>query len=735
MDPAGLVIGVAGLAGLFTSCLEALDKVQSYRTFGTDSHVLDTRFKAARARFERWGPGVGIEQGRLKHAHHPALDDKAVSDAVAELLHIVVEAICDASNVPPRRARGIGKDSLQRDRPMPRNAMHESKTKKMSWALWGKGKRTEQVEIFEKLVQQLHNLVPPSTGNSPWPARNPDAGHTDTLTRGADPGHGWYDEILRILERIKEEARAETQRQVRAWLSNCLPDERYHDSLQKKLPGTCDWILGRTVFIRWLAGGSPNPNLLWVNGHAGFGKTILCAHLVDHLSSTLGAPVAHFFFSSDHASREDPFLALRSWISQIISQNDDAFEQAYQSWISDVDLLANRVTIISLFKQLVRDISGCTLIADGLDECTHLSNNNTSIATFLRDVVNAVAGTDTRVLFVSRDEPDIRDALTGGTWKTFDEYRMTLEDVRPDINAYSHAIVSRKLYSKNDDTRSALSEAMSDRCQGQFLWLKMQEECLDGWMNEKQLQRAIENTPTGLDRLYDRNWTKINKLEQGKRDRAFALLRWAAFALRPLTVCEITEAAPVLMSGELSLDDFPDAINDEYINGGIIGLCGPLLEVRKGSAESSPGRRTVHLPHFSVRQYLLCKLPTPGWICHENTLKTCQEKMQNTLLAKACLQYIFLPQIWQNLPDDSLSLGVSLREYAATTFHQHTNDGLDGNDEFSKLLVQFFSRDNSVWNAWRALIETKARPDTEAEIIPPNPLYYAVRMTTFHWTF
>jgi hypothetical protein len=187
METAGLVIGVAGLAGLFTSCLEALDKLQSYQTFGTDSHVLDTRFRAAKARFERWGPGVGIEQGRLKHAHHSALDDKAVSDAVAELLHIIVGEICDADNVPPRRARGTGfdnKDSIERGRPMPRNAMHESKTKKLSWALWGKGKRTEQVEIFEKLVQQLHNLVPPSMGNSLGPARNPDAGQTNTLTRG-----------------------------------------------------------------------------------------------------------------------------------------------------------------------------------------------------------------------------------------------------------------------------------------------------------------------------------------------------------------------------------------------------------------------------------------------------------------------------------------------------------------------------------------------------------------------
>ncbi|KAK4077226.1 hypothetical protein Purlil1_12440 [Purpureocillium lilacinum] len=47
MEAAGLVIGVAGLAGLFNSCLEAVDKVQSYQTFGADSHVLDTRLRLA----------------------------------------------------------------------------------------------------------------------------------------------------------------------------------------------------------------------------------------------------------------------------------------------------------------------------------------------------------------------------------------------------------------------------------------------------------------------------------------------------------------------------------------------------------------------------------------------------------------------------------------------------------------------------------------------------------------
>ncbi|KAJ4266995.1 hypothetical protein NW762_003093 [Fusarium torreyae] len=136
------------------------------------------------------------------------------------------------------------------------------------------------------------------------------------------------------------------------------------------------------------------------------------------------------------------------------------------------------------------------------------------------------------------------------------------------------------------------------------------------------------------------------KLEEEGRDRDFALLRWAEFALQPLTFYEITQTILILTSEELSLDDFPDAVDDEYIKSEIVGLYGTLLEVRDGPTGSSPGHRTVHLPHFSAHQYILYNLPTPGWLYYENLLLTSRQEIQNTVLAKACLQYICLPQVW-----------------------------------------------------------------------------------------
>ncbi|KAF9770055.1 hypothetical protein IL306_012442 [Fusarium sp. DS 682] len=215
------------------------------------------------------------------------------------------------------------------------------------------------------------------------------------------------------------------------------------------------------------------PKLLWVHGPAGFGKTILCAQIIQNLSRTPGTPVveqpwpaldtpvAHFFFTSDLESRKDPYLALRSWISQIVPCHDNAFEVVRQRRELNLEPAATRATrtdVITVFTQLLHTIPGCTFIADGLDECTYLDNSSTSVKKFLHDVTNAVVGTNTRILFVSRDELEIRHALIEDAPESFTEYKIMPEDVRSDTAAVSQDVVNRKLPNKTDDVRSTLSD-------------------------------------------------------------------------------------------------------------------------------------------------------------------------------------------------------------------------------------------------------------------------------------
>ncbi|KAF5531932.1 ankyrin repeat domain-containing protein [Fusarium mexicanum] len=174
---------------------------------------------------------------------------------------------------------------------------------------------------------------------------------------------------------------------------------------------------------------------------------------------TLDTPVAHFFFTSDLESRKDPYLALRSWISQIVSRHDNAFELVPQRRELNLEPTVTRATradVITVFTQLLHTIPGCIFVADGLDECTYLDNNNTSVMKFLYNVTNAVVGTNARVLFVNRDELEIRHALIEDGPRSFPEHKIMRDNVRCDTVVFSRDIVNRKLPNTTDNVRSTL---------------------------------------------------------------------------------------------------------------------------------------------------------------------------------------------------------------------------------------------------------------------------------------
>lgn len=60
MEAAGLAVGVAGLAGLFTTCLECFNIVQCGRYFGHDYLILEAKYANQRLRLQTWGRACGL---------------------------------------------------------------------------------------------------------------------------------------------------------------------------------------------------------------------------------------------------------------------------------------------------------------------------------------------------------------------------------------------------------------------------------------------------------------------------------------------------------------------------------------------------------------------------------------------------------------------------------------------------------------------------------------------------
>lgn len=163
MEPVGLAVGIIGLAGLFSTCLDILERFDSWQDFGTDSRNLSAQFKAHKLRLEKWGQAVGFKDGGISDVHDKALNDQRILSTVNELLSAVKDVCClgddlfsPSESIPDKTTR---KHMLSRSNTRP-NITKDSKVQKLNWTLRGKAKRITQVGQLACMIDILYDLIP-----------------------------------------------------------------------------------------------------------------------------------------------------------------------------------------------------------------------------------------------------------------------------------------------------------------------------------------------------------------------------------------------------------------------------------------------------------------------------------------------------------------------------------------------------------------------------------------------
>ncbi|RYP82119.1 hypothetical protein DL770_005683 [Monosporascus sp. CRB-9-2] len=156
MEPVGLAVGIAGLAGLFSVCLDVIDKVDSYKDYGIDSRSITAQFEADKHLFKIWARDVGFEKGNLNNRHHDRLDSPDTRAIIEKLLASINE-IFGKSESSVSNLTTQNQSKIQRD-----NAIVPKKDR-IGWTLRGKQRFIAQVQQFGALVQKLYSLVPPDS--------------------------------------------------------------------------------------------------------------------------------------------------------------------------------------------------------------------------------------------------------------------------------------------------------------------------------------------------------------------------------------------------------------------------------------------------------------------------------------------------------------------------------------------------------------------------------------------
>ena len=529
---------------------------------------------------------------------------------------------------------------------------------------------------------------------------------------------------------------AERKKEVYLWLGAVNTADTYEKHLSARLESTCDWVFSKSEYVSWASSDFPfdAAKVLWVHGPPGYGKSVLCARLVQHLQSKYGYPLAYFFCSRDAELHQNPLSMIRSWVSQLVSSSQDAFEMAQQQIHAKGGPLASTADIWDLFNSIVHCGRGFTYIVDGLDECLRLDNNQNSRddcsrRAFLVKLKRSISQTTSRLLIVSRDEGDIRsgiclDAMTSVKLTTY-ECGISKTDVQSDVTLFSKWVVDDKLWKKPEVLRQDLATQMAQKSEGMFLWVKLQERSLRNSKNGLQLQKIVNDMPIGLTDAYKRDWERISQLPTRDMCRALAILRWTVFAVRPLTVIEMTEALAVTDEDDydnLQIDEIPDVVDDEYINDEILDLCGSLVEIRDAGPEKDPKDKTVGLVHLSVKEFLLSRISM--------NISLSGQDCEDNFLAKICLRYLDYDSSWT-------LLGISREDpnqhpfldYAVRSWPLHVNSSGSDYNDLIRLVNKLFTPHGSHWINWRNRYEKLANEvSQQPEMSQGNHgglLYYA----------
>ncbi|CAJ0552624.1 Ff.00g007020.m01.CDS01 [Fusarium sp. VM40] len=747
MEPAGFAVGLSGLVGVFTSCLEIVQRYDTYKTASRDKGSLDVQLQGAIYRLKHWGISVGIKDGKLSDIHHPALDNTETITLVNALLRNIKEFLDSPNDLD-------GPNGIQN---MPSSGPEKlPRLERVAWALSGRFRQTNHVQALEPLVSLLYEVVPPESAKP--------LSRTNSLHHALDTGlnlnsnsttHSYTDELRALVQRLKEDSKARTIRDLGTWLGAPPPNDIYHDSSEKRLENTCEWILHRDVFLQWQVPAT-TAKVLWIKGPAGFGKTVLCAKLVQEIERTTMAPLAYFFLSTKFEGRENPFLAMRSWLTSLVLKNQVAFDIVSKRRLSQHGQEAPQSTIVQLFGEVTMAIPGCIFVLDGLDECTGMADTDTkSVSHFLNELRKTITKTNTGLLILSRPAAVIQQGLS--LFPGYSIYDIELDDVGPDLTVFASDVVKRKLTTKDEVWKFLITQKIKKRCQGQFQWVKLQEGSLRTGLSKKRLERVIDETPSGLDALYDREWDRINSMGSEDKQRALSLLRWAAFALHPLTVGQIAEAVLITEDcEELPIDERPDCIDEDYIESMILDLCGSLIEVKQpavynknediGSPRngvddlaetaqhkqvksgSLPRDREVHLTHFSVKEYICLKFSPPGVLLPDKKFRSFIESQEHMIIAKCCLRYISFIDVWDELRqrDDSRKFV----DYAAIKWNYHYRQVGTPDSDLKESIWTLFDAGIETKNPWIFWAEAVVGLPVSQGGIPkePRPLHVAASL-------
>ncbi|TGO19455.1 hypothetical protein BTUL_0004g00930 [Botrytis tulipae] len=409
-----------------------------------------------------------------------------------------------------------------------------------------------------------------------------------------------------ILQDYQDSLKLQERETLLRWLST-IPYRKHHKlKRSERLEGSCEWLLNSADYIQWK--DSSASSILWLNGIAGCGKSVLTSAVIESLgqeSSSMGtaAPVAYFYCSRNTAEpeRANPEEVLRSILEQVSSNTAELpirkpVVEVYQNLkkenrgLTPQERLSLDETTEVLLKIL--QVDPFYVVIDALDECD--PSERYSLIESLKTIIDESASV-VKVFISSRRDNDIVSQFEESPCISIQP-----SHISKDIENYVKKEVSEAMEKKRivkgkllpeekKKIEQQITKALIDGSQGMFRWVTLQIQQLCKQVRVKgDIDSVLRKLPKSLEASYHLVYQDIMDMEEPSQKAA----------IRTLQVLLSTRE-------KLGLDEMLAAVTvDIDTNEVLISTVYELLDICCNLIIFDEEERILRFAHLSVREFL-----------------------------------------------------------------------------------------------------------------------------------
>ncbi|KAF4629930.1 hypothetical protein G7Y89_g8218 [Cudoniella acicularis] len=420
-------------------------------------------------------------------------------------------------------------------------------------------------------------------------------------------------QISDLINDMSESIRIKEQSKIMHWLSSANFWGKQVDLLNRAQRGTGRWIFEDKKFISWLTG---HPRLLWCQGDAGAGKTILLAIIIDHLSSTMKSKdigIAWLYIDYREHDLQTMETLFTNLLVQLFKQRGEISKSMMKSlgfnWEGAKPTPAEYK---SWLQEEIQKFDRTIVIIDALDElrnkelCKQFINELQSLSRPVHLLVTSRSGVELPFLLDDSIEIEIQPRK--------DDVILYIEcRLRNSQQLWNHIIADPSL-------KELIIEMLTKANDRMFLKAELILNVLEHLETAKEVKEALNSLPPTYDGCYEFTLRQIEMKDTVQRNLAFKILAWLSHALGGLTVNALQEALSV-QAGDEKVDEKKQIPVDN-----LISVCSGLA-----ITETVEGTQNIRLLHETASRYL-------------KNIRSASFPPGHEIILKACLAYLSLPE-------------------------------------------------------------------------------------------